>query len=165
MNMRQKKFVSEYMRDFNGVASVIRSGYPVKLANVQANKLLNNPEVKEEIDRQFAILSVECNITAKRVLNEVAKIAFLNPNTIFDESGEIIDLTLVKKLNISSEKVEHNGQTTITNKKTTVELYDKQKALDQLMRYLSLYNDKQEVTVKTIEEKKNELREKIKKVK
>lgn len=49
MNERQKRFVAEYIKDYNATQAAIRAGYSERTAYSQGNRLLKNVEVKKAI--------------------------------------------------------------------------------------------------------------------
>ena len=53
---RQMRFVSEYMKDFNGKQAAIRAGYASRSAEMQASRLLSIDKVKKVLsERQDAL--------------------------------------------------------------------------------------------------------------
>lgn len=49
MNERQKRFVVEYIKDYNATQAAIRAGYSEQTAYSQGNRLLKNVEIKKVI--------------------------------------------------------------------------------------------------------------------
>ncbi len=49
MNERQKRFVAEYVKDYNATQAAIRAGYSERTAYSQGNRLLKNVEIKKAI--------------------------------------------------------------------------------------------------------------------
>lgn len=52
MNLKQKRFVDEYLIDFNATQSAIRAGYSKQTAYSQGQRLLKKVEVQEEIEKR-----------------------------------------------------------------------------------------------------------------
>ena len=50
MNERQKRFVAEYIKDYNATQAAVRAGYSERTAYSQGNRLLKNIEVKKAIE-------------------------------------------------------------------------------------------------------------------
>jgi phage terminase small subunit len=42
LNYKQKRFVQEYLRDFNGAQAAIRAGYRGRNARIAASQMLSN---------------------------------------------------------------------------------------------------------------------------
>ena len=52
LTARQKRFIAEYRKDYNGAQAAIRAGYSPKNANDQAAQLLSIPQLKEVLRRE-----------------------------------------------------------------------------------------------------------------
>lgn len=161
LTAKQQIFVAEYLKDLNATQAAIRAGYSEKTAQEQSSRLLSNVMVSAAVDAATAARAEKLEITADRVLSEIASMAFWDPGelTAEDEAGEddrpewVIDGRVIHGLrNFADikrlpEKLRRAivGWGYDRNQNFTVKLADKSKALDQLARHLSLYNDKLEV--------------------
>lgn len=64
MTPKRAKFVSEYLRDFNGTQAAVRAGYSPRTARIQANQLLSKLDIAAAIaaerdkSRTAAVLSL-----------------------------------------------------------------------------------------------------------
>lgn len=94
---RIRRFVDEYILDRNGVRAYLAafgretaSGRPrsYNAACVEASKLLKNPEVRKEIRAAQSESRKRCRVTADRIVNELAAIAFANMCDYFDMSAD-----------------------------------------------------------------------------
>ena len=81
---RQQLFIDEYMIDRNATQAAIRAGYSAKNADKIGPELLGKTRVKQAIEEAIAIQSRRTGITADRVLQEIAKLAFINPTDVID---------------------------------------------------------------------------------
>lgn len=79
----QKRFVEEYMVDARAVPAAERAGYKPSTATKQAFSLLKMPHVRAAIEAQQAKLSKKTELTAERVLQELARIAFADIRKLF----------------------------------------------------------------------------------
>lgn len=167
---KQRRFVEEYLLDMNATQAAVRAGYSQRTANEQGAQLLANPKVREVIDAAKIKRSEKTEIDAQRVLEEIAAMAFYDPAELI---GIIRELAGDAECRPSEGVIEMNGKryavTGITspahiaglpenvrraivgwswdrNENFTLKLADKSKALDQLARHLSLYNDRLEVS-------------------
>ena len=161
LTAKQRIFVAEYLKDLNATQAAIRAGYSEKTAHAQGPRMLDNVGVREAIAAATSARAEKLEITAERVLAEIANMAFWDPGelTADDEAGEddrpewVIDGRVIHGLrNFADikrlpEKIRRAivGWGYDRNQNFTVKLADKSKALDQLARHLSLYNDKLEV--------------------
>lgn len=75
---KQKRFVEEYLKDLNGTQAAIRAGYSRKTANEQATRLLAKVHVSGAVYAAMNRRSKRTEISADRVLQEIARLAFSN---------------------------------------------------------------------------------------
>ena len=89
LTAKQERFVQEYLIDLNATQAYLRAGYKVKStsARVQACRLLADPNIAEAIEKAKAQRSERTQITADRVLQEVARIAFFDIRKLYREQG------------------------------------------------------------------------------
>jgi len=150
LSPKRERFVDEYLVDLNGTQACIRAGYSPKTANEQAARLLANVSIRARIDKAIAERSKRTGVNADRVIQELAKIAFVNASDFIDlkegvlREGAVSEDTAV----ISGVKVKRS----ITNNGETIEreikLADKIKALELLGKHLGMFTDKMELSGK-----------------
>ena len=94
MTDRDKRFCTEYLVDMNAEAAAIRAGYtPATARNAAAWIHPEHPkkkDVRKEIDRQIEKRAKRTEVTADRVIRELAKIAFANITDVADANGRLI---------------------------------------------------------------------------
>lgn len=139
LTAKQRLFVDEYLIDLNATQAAIRAGYSVKTANEQGTQLL--AKLSDYVDTKLAERSRRTGISQDRVLQELARIALVNPLRVIDtETGEVrADLTDDDAAAIASVTRKF-GKTL----ECSVRLHDKVKALELLGRHLGMYKDKLE---------------------
>jgi phage terminase small subunit len=81
---KRQRFVLEYLIDRNATQAAIRSGYSVRTAASQGQRLLTDPRVRAAIDTEIAAQSKRTKIDADRVLEEYWSIATANANEIVE---------------------------------------------------------------------------------
>lgn len=69
----QRRFVEEYLVDFNGSAAVLRAGYASKYPNRAAYQLLQNPAVKAAINEFSVQNGRESMIKPEYVIDKIRK--------------------------------------------------------------------------------------------
>src|SRR5690554_3470514 len=69
---KQKRFCEEYIIDLNRTKAAIRADYSEETADVQGSRLLKNVKVQKEIEKLKKARSKRTQITADRVLKELA---------------------------------------------------------------------------------------------
>lgn len=142
LTYKQQCFCEEYLIDLNATQAAIRAGYSTKCASNIASELMVKPAISEAINKAMAIRSRRTGVNADRVINELAKVAFLNPTDLVD----FRDATLYPNANgadtaaIASVKVkEVTGD--IDSVEREVKFCDKLKALELLGKHLGMFTD------------------------
>ena len=103
---KQQLFVAEYLVDFNATAAYQRAGYKAhaRSAAVNAARLLTNADIAAEIEQKQQKLLQKVELTAEKVLQEVARIARLarlqlSPEQLAQAQTELSDiLGLIQEL-------------------------------------------------------------------
>lgn len=144
LTAKQNKFVEEYLIDLNATQAAIRAGYSPKNAGKIGHELLE--KTRNEIDRAIAERSRRTGINQDRVLRELAKIAFVNPNDVINFRDATVKMTSEENLAaIASIKVKKIPGEYGDATEREVKLYDKLRALDLLGRHLGMFKDKIEI--------------------
>ena len=88
---KQKRFCEEYLIDLNATQAAIRAGYKEKTAYAQGQRLLKKVEAQEYLQELMDERSKRTEITADRVLRELAAIAFSDRTELAQvgERGEV----------------------------------------------------------------------------
>lgn len=145
---KQKKFVEEYLIDLNATQSAIRAGYSVRTANEQGARLLANVSIQEAISKAMAERSRRTGINQDRIVQELARIAFVKITDVVDSDGEINTNASDDDLAcIESYKVEDSDSVNGSSSKREVKLASKIKALELLGKHVGMWNDKIQVDV------------------
>lgn len=109
LTLQQHKFVKEYLTDFKGKQAAIRAGYSPKTADQQASRLLKLAKVKAVVEKGMKDHADRLQITTDKVVAELGRIAFGNPER---DSDKLKALELLgKHLGMFQDvsKVEHSG--------------------------------------------------------
>ena len=135
---KQKRFCEEYLIDLNATQAAIRAGYKEKTAYAQGQRLLKKVEAQEYLQELMDERSKRTEITADRVLQELAAIAF-SDRTELAQVGKSGEVTFTP-----TELLKEDIKRTVAgieNGKygTKVTTYDKVKALELLGKHLGLF--------------------------
>ncbi len=84
LDARQQRFVDEYLVDLNGTQAAIRAGYSAKTAAEQAYDLLRRPHIASAVAAGQAAIQERAQVTAARVVREIALIAFADPRELVE---------------------------------------------------------------------------------
>lgn len=151
LSAKRRRFVEEYLVDLNGTQAAIRAGYSAIAAKVTASRLLTDANVTDAISKLRAKLSEKLEITAERVLSELARIGFANLADFYcrDGSGNIaVDVDALLDPGKAAAVVQIDMQTSVDGAQTIkLKLADKKGALIELGKHLGLFAERAEVNV------------------
>lgn len=136
-DIRQQRFVDEYLIDLNGKAAATRAGYSPKSAVITASQLLAKPRIREQIDKVMAERSERTQITADQVVRELARVAFGNTKQIVSWGADGIILRESSELTEDEAAAVASVEETKTGLK--VKQHDKVRALEALGRHLGIF--------------------------
>ena len=120
--------VEEYLIDLNATQAAIRAGYKQsEYTDTNANKLLENTRIKEAVDKAMAERSKRTGINQDRVVEELAKLAFVNAADVIDvDTATILPDAKPEDLAcIQSVKVKRTTKGKNTIEEREVKFYDK----------------------------------------
>lgn len=157
---KQKRFADEYLIDLNATAAYKRAGYKGTghVAESSAAEILSNLEVGKYIAARMKAREARTEITQDRVLQEYAKLAFLDPRRFYDANGGLIPIPLLPAdvaaalagMEVTTERSKDgDGQALADVSK--IKFIDKKGALDSVARHLGMFIDRSEVKVTTHE--------------
>lgn len=154
LQARQELFAREYVIDLNGSRAALAAGYSEKTAGVQACNLLKNHKVKRLVEQLLAKRHSKLDVTGERIIEELAKLAFFDARSIWNEDGSLKpirewdDAAASALAGIEHEKLfEHfgKGQAAHVGTTTKVKLLARTEALRMLGQYRKLFTEKIEV--------------------
>ncbi len=76
LNTKQKRFCEEILVDDNAKQAAIRAGYPERSASSIGNENRKKPKIQKYISELKEARSLRTQVTADRILQELAKIGF-----------------------------------------------------------------------------------------
>lgn len=142
---RQKRFVEEYLIDLNATQAAIRAGYSVKTAGQIGEQNLKKLEISEAIGKVMAERSKRTGINQDRIVNELAKLAFVKITDIIDDQCNIRRTVTDEDLAcIESMKYKSSDSETGSSIEREVKIAPKLKALELLGKHLGMWRNKQE---------------------
>lgn len=86
---KQARFVAEYLIDLNATQAALRAGYSPRTARSIGYEHLTKPHISEAIHRAMARRSRRTEISAERVLQEIARLAYADPRRLYDATGHL----------------------------------------------------------------------------
>lgn len=156
LSPKQRLFVAEYLIDLNATKAAIRAGYSVKAACAIGNENLRKPMIAAAIAEAQRKRELKTGITQERVLRELARIAFFDIRTLYNEDGTLKRPTElnddaaavlagidVVEMQASAAIGEDGEIATLPMFTKKARVFDKGAALSLAMRHLGMLNDKQ----------------------
>lgn len=145
LTVKQELFVCLYLSNGGNASAAARdAGYSEKSARVVGTENLTKPAIKAAIDARRSIALDKYEVTVERVLEEMAKMAFINMKELYDlDTGLLIPIHLLPDKVAASiievtEKSYGKGEPVFERK---YKVSDKKGMLDLLAKYLKMYSD------------------------
>jgi phage terminase small subunit len=161
LTAKQSLFVQEYLIDLNATQAAIRAGYSKRRAKEIGYKLVHKNTLANIITAELHKRSTKTEITAERVLKELASIAFADMQNyveIDDETGAVrakswgempegasravCEIKEVRRIMGSGE----GGKEIVLECRLGYKHHNKEKALELLGNHLGMWKDRQEHT-------------------
>jgi phage terminase small subunit len=136
LKTRQKVFILEYLKDFNGTQAAIRSGYSKKTSGQIAEENLKKPEIKAALNEKLDEILNDKQQIAVETIRETKKIANAKLTDYLEYDQDSV--TVKPSDEIDSAAL---SSIEIDNGKVKIKLHDKMKALDLLAKYAELYRE------------------------
>lgn len=157
LNDKQKRFCEEYIIDLNATQASIRAGYSEKTAKEIGCENLTKPNIQEYISELIKDRSYRTEITADRVIQELAKIGFSNISdylTVIEKEIDVegkkgkeskkikyIDVDIFKTEDVGTHKMAVVSEIKRTKDGISIKLHDKVKALEDLGKHLGIFKE------------------------
>ncbi len=97
LRRQQKRFVAEYIIDFNGTQAAIRAGYSKKTANEQAAQLLAKLSIQDAVNEAARDRELRTQITADNVLIGLYKTACYDIAEAYNADGTLKNIHDIPK--------------------------------------------------------------------
>lgn len=150
LDNRERTFLGEYLINLDPKRAAITAGYSETVACSKAYQWVSNSKVKPHlfmaIEKAMALREKRTQITQDRVLKELAKAAFFDIRTLFDDKGDLVAVHKLKgdtaaaisNIDVTSYMTE-GGDLSTTSK---FRILDKLRALELVGRHLKMFTDK-----------------------
>lgn len=154
---KEQRFVEEYLLDLNGAQAAIRAGYSAKGANSKAAQLLAKVSIAEAVAIAQTARSTRTQITADRVLQELARLGFSDARKLFRPDGslkpaaewddetaaavagiDVVEMAGGAKIG-GAEGIQHVPMYT-----KKLKLWDKNSALEKIAKHLGMFIERVE---------------------
>lgn len=173
MTPKQEQFVREYLVDLNATQAAIRAGYSAKTAEWQGPQLLTKNHVAKAVETAMAERANRTDISADRVIRELAAIGFANLTDVvswgtkevavgYDDDGKKLPagrledavmihheeapyVHAIESAELSDRARAAVAEVALTKDGLKVKMHDKVQALTQIGRHLGMFTDKAEI--------------------
>ena len=144
LTYKQERFCYEYCIDFNATQAAIRSGYSERTAKEIGCENLTKLNIQTRIKEMQSNLSTTAGISALKVINEHAKIAFSGISKLKDgwmtlrdfESLTEDEKACIQEVQTKEARKADGNDGIVIEAWVKIKLYDKQKSLDSISNLL-----------------------------
>ena len=151
----ERRFVGEYLVDFNATAALMRCGWAPHTADKHAVLYLRKPHVRAAIEKGIKRMEAHTVVSATRILEEVLRIATADPRRAMREDGTMKQLQeldedtarAVAAIEVTTKPGRGDEPPTITHK---LKFWDKGRATDTLLKSLGKLIDGVQVNNTTV---------------
>lgn len=154
LSPKQRLFCEEYLIDLNATKSALRAGYSPRTAQEIGSENLSKPLIQSYIQELKSRRSEKTEITAQKVLNELAKIGFSNIQDYIKEGFTIDEISKLEKDKasaIESVKIKQiYGDFPSTE--VSFKLHDKLSALEKIAKHIGFFSEDNKQKVSPIKQ-------------
>jgi len=163
LSARRQAFVREYLIDLNAAQAAVRAGYSARTARAQGARLLTNVDIAAAILSAMQARTERTQVTADRVIEELAVVAFSDLRNYRMGSDDPLSLRLdsrsdaaravsrIKRTRVRTRYKKNGRWVSETTDTVELRLWDKVSALRALMPHLGLTTERTESRDLTIE--------------
>lgn len=148
LHPKHRRFVLEYHQDYNATAAAKRAGYAKPKES--GRDLLGNENIQAGIKAYSEELAGHLHLSGTRILEEVARMAFHDPGSVFesvkDAEGNRTGKVQLRALDEIDTRVIKSIKYSNKGSVCEVKFYDKLDALDLLARSQRMYADSRGTT-------------------
>ena len=147
LTTKEDLFIDEYIEDYNATRAYIKAyDYKGTYRNARSNasKVLKKAYIQEELKKRRQEMREEHDIYMESLIEQLKRIAFNNPKDLVNVKKNVVIINDTDELpdyiwtTIKSIKEGKNG--------IEIEFHDKMKAIELLVKYCGLYNEKLDVS-------------------
>jgi phage terminase small subunit len=159
---RERRFALEYLVDLNATQAAVRAGLSAKTAHSSGPRMVKAPRVQAFIAAALARREAKLELTAERVLLELARVGLFDIGGAYGPDGQLLELAQmpedVRRALVGLESEQLDTDDGPSGKVVKVRFADKIKALELLGKHLKLFTDVLEAKVEAFTEEEREAR-------
>ena len=149
LNDKRAAVCAEYRVDLCATDAAKRAGYSPKTAKQRGHELLQDPRVRSRIQALMDRRSKRTDVTADRVLQELASLGFANIQDLYDDDGQLLPPhRLPRELAAAVEEVTEEIVGTGENqtRRWRYKIAGKKPPLELLGKHLRLFREQVQVS-------------------
>lgn len=127
LTLQRRRFVEEYLVDFNGAAAARRAGYSPASARSQASELLTIPNVRQAVAEGMTAARDRNELSRDRLLMELRSVAFSNVLDVVRVRGDSLELRsdeeITPEQRAAVSKIKAEVRETIKDEGETIQRY------------------------------------------
>ena len=139
LSMRQEAFCQAICAGLTNNVAYIQAGYSAAKSfqgYAPANRLLKSPRIVARIAELRAPAVAKAQVSAERIIGELAKVAFFDLGKLFDSHGKLLPPDRIPE---DVRAAMHIECTPGARRRYKISAHDKLRALDQLTRMIGAY--------------------------
>lgn len=145
---KQEAFVREYLVDLNATQAAIRAGYSAKTAEAIGRENLGKPRIAERIEAAVSARNQRTEVTADRVLRELAILGFSDVRHFAVDHDGTLKLVegapddawrAVSSVKHKIRTFRDDNGNTETNREIEFRMWDKNAALEKIAKHIRFY--------------------------
>ncbi|SLM47399.1 putative Terminase small subunit [Nitrospira japonica] len=146
LRLKHRRFVEEYVIDFNGAQAAIRAGYSKKTARQIGQRLLTNVDITKAIEQRMRHFTMQCELKTEAILRQLTRICFSDIRKIFDSDGKPLKLH-----QLDDDTAAAVSSMEVAGSSIKIRFWNKIDALSLAVRILNLF--KEDTLAQTQEDK------------
>lgn len=153
---KQRRFVDEYLIDLNATQAAIRAGYAQETARQIGSENLSKPDIAQAIAEAQAARAERTQITADRVLQELARIGFSDLRKALTDRGSLLDpqdwdddiaaaISSIEVVTNTGDAGKDEDGRKIIEHTHKIKVWDKNSALEKIGKHLGMFVERSEI--------------------
>lgn len=151
----ERRFVAEYLVDFNAAAALRRIGWQGKRVSENGYRFTRRPHVRAAIEAGIRRIEAHTTLSSVRTLEEVCRIALADPRRLLNVDGSVKGLheldddtaRAVSSVKVTTKPGRDGEPPTVVQE---VKFWDKNRALEQLLKVLGRIPDTPQLVQNTL---------------
>jgi len=146
LTQRQRRFVEQYLILGNASEAARRAGYGAGTVKAAASRLKRSPAIMKALEDANEARAKRTQIDAARVLEEVARLSFVDPARLIEWNGDTVGLRALDEIapDDRAALAQVSISTGKSGRRVTIKLFDKLRAIEILVKHLGLGKPKPE---------------------